>query len=53
MAVWRLVLERIATLREVEEHWSILDVAEGNDALDAWIEAHNASPPPRGPRGRT
>lgn len=52
MGVWRLILERVATLREVEEHWSILDVAEANDALDAWIEAHN-QPAPRGPRGRT
>jgi hypothetical protein len=52
MGVWRLVLERIATLREVEEYWSILDVAEANDALDAWIEAHNSSGP-RGPGGRT
>lgn len=43
MAVWRLVMERVATLREIEEAWSILDVAEANDALDAWIEAQGSS----------
>lgn len=47
MSVWRLVLERVATLREIEEHWSILDLADANDALDAWLEAQGQ--PPRKP----
>ena len=37
--MWRLVLEHVATLREIEEFWSIDDVAAGNEALDAWREA--------------
>lgn len=45
--MWRLVLERVATLKEVEEHWNLLDLADANDALDAWIEAHNGQQPPR------
>ncbi len=26
---------RIASLREIEEHWSINDLADANEALDA------------------
>jgi hypothetical protein len=32
--VWRLVERRLATLREIDEHWSISDVLDGNEALD-------------------
>jgi len=32
--VWRCVLVKIATLQEIESHWSILDLADANDALD-------------------
>lgn len=46
MAAWRVILERRATLQEIETHWSVLDLADANDALDAWNEAHNQ------PRGR-
>lgn len=46
MPVWRLVVvERVATLREIEEHWSICDLADANDALDALIEAQNRNTP--------
>lgn len=33
------MLERIATLQELETWYSITDVADRNDALDAWAEA--------------
>jgi hypothetical protein len=33
------VLEQKATLQELESWWSIDDVADGNEALDAWHEA--------------
>lgn len=32
-------MARRATLQEIETYWSIDDVAEGNEALDAWLEA--------------
>lgn len=38
----RLVIERIATLSELEAHYSITDVAEVNEALDAYLEAQAA-----------
>jgi hypothetical protein len=33
------VIERVARLEEIESHWSIEDVADLNDALDATAEA--------------
>lgn len=39
----RLVLERVATLQELETVYSIDDVAEANEALDAWQEAAAAA----------
>lgn len=35
----RLILEGKATRREIQEWWSIDDLADANDALDAWQEA--------------
>lgn len=35
----RLVVERRATLEELERHYSLVDLADVNDALDAWHEA--------------
>lgn len=35
----RLVLEGKATRHEIQTHWSIDDLADANDALDAWYEA--------------
>jgi len=29
-----VVLERIASLEEIETHWSIIDLAEANEVLD-------------------
>ncbi len=33
-AVWRVVLEGVATLQEIETHWSIDDLADAHEALD-------------------
>lgn len=33
-AIWRLVLKKIATLHEIETHYSYLDVILANEALD-------------------
>jgi hypothetical protein len=34
-----LIIERHTTLQEVDVHWSIDDIADANEALDAWQEA--------------
>jgi hypothetical protein len=34
-----LVLEKVATLQEIETFWSITDLADANEALDCWYEA--------------
>jgi hypothetical protein len=36
------VIERVATLHDLESTWSIDDIADANEALDAWHEAENA-----------
>jgi hypothetical protein len=36
-----LIIEGVATLRELEEWYSIDDVADRNEALDAWKEAES------------
>jgi hypothetical protein len=38
-----LILAGVATRREIEEWWSIDDVADANDALDAKLEAERVS----------
>ena len=30
----RLVVGRVATLREIEVHWSLIDLLDANEALD-------------------
>lgn len=35
-------MEKIATLEEIERHWSLADVARANNACDMIIEAENA-----------
>lgn len=35
----RLMLKHIATLQELETHYSIDDVCDRNEALDAWEDA--------------
>jgi hypothetical protein len=37
--VWRIVLAKIATLREIEEHWSLSDLLDAQDALDLQMRA--------------
>jgi hypothetical protein len=32
--VWRLVVKRVATLAEIETHWSLRDLILANEALD-------------------
>jgi hypothetical protein len=32
--VWRLIIRRITTLREIEEHWCLSDLVFANEALD-------------------
>jgi hypothetical protein len=29
----------VTTLEEIERHWSIDDLADAHDALDAWLDA--------------
>lgn len=33
------MLDRVATLQEIRAGWSLYDVLDANDALDAFIEA--------------
>jgi hypothetical protein len=41
------VVSRVATLQELETHYSLADVRDVNDSLDAWEEARaRASKPP-------
>ena len=32
--MWRVVIAHVATLHEIEEQWSINDLADANEALD-------------------
>jgi len=34
MFFWRPIVEKIATLQEIEEYWDINDLADANEALD-------------------
>lgn len=36
---WRLVVEGIATLEELNRSWSLCDMVDANDVLDAWRDA--------------
>lgn len=40
--MWRVVTERVATLTEVETAWSLADLFDANDALDAIADARRA-----------
>jgi len=35
MEVWRIVLDKVATLTEIDETWSIVDVMKANCILSA------------------
>ena len=37
--LWRPVTARIATLQEIDTHWSIDDLADAHEALDIQAEA--------------
>lgn len=49
--MWRLVLEQVATLEEMDRRWTLEDIYKGNALLDmrADIKASNA-PKPKGGR---
>lgn len=34
--VWRLVAAGVATLQEIDSHYSVTDVLDANEALDVW-----------------
>lgn len=36
---WRLVVERVASLVEVQTQLSLVDVMDANDVLDLWQKA--------------
>lgn len=42
--IWRLVVNKVATLREIEEHWSLRDLVLANEALDILEEARAGEP---------
>lgn len=35
-SVWRLVAAGVARLEEIDRHWTVSDVLDANEALDAW-----------------
>lgn len=37
--IWRLVIAKVATLQEIETHYSLVDVLDANEALDIEQEA--------------
>lgn len=37
--MWRLVVKQVATLQELETWWSIDDLRDANEALDAMADA--------------
>jgi hypothetical protein len=44
MPIWRLVFDKVATLQEIENHWSLDDVMRAMSLLDfrADIQSENA-----------
>jgi hypothetical protein len=42
--VWRLVAGGYS-LREIDEHWSVSDVLDANEAIDVWEDLQR---PPKG-----
>ena len=46
--VWRIILERIATLEEIETHYSLLDLLDANIALDFKEEMIDKANKPKG-----
>lgn len=48
--VWRVVARGMASLRDVDEHWSVEDVLDANEYLDVRddLDAPRANPPATG-----
>ena len=36
--LWRIITSKIATKTEIDEHWTLMDVADANEALDIDLE---------------
>lgn len=47
--MWRLVIERVATLTEIETRWDIIDVLDANEACDLRDDAEAALAPVAAP----
>lgn len=39
--MWRVIIEKIATLQEIETHWSLDDLVRANDVLDMKNDIEN------------
>lgn len=39
--LWRLVTNKIASLHEIESHWSLDDILDANEVLDIQQEAQD------------
>ena len=39
--IWRVVMDGLATLTEIRQNWSYLDLIHANIALDARVEAEH------------
>lgn len=50
-AVWRVVFRKVATLEEIETHWSIVDLDKANEILD-YLDALDAKKTPPTKPGR-
>lgn len=37
--IWRLVLAQIVTLKELDTHWSVVDMLDAHESLDLQEEA--------------
>lgn len=42
--------EGLATIEEIDRHWSIDDVTDANEVLDAWHEAERLASKRAGPK---
>ena len=48
--MWRPILEKIATLEEIENHYSLLDLLDANIALDFKEDMVSKANKPKGRR---
>ena len=39
MFLWRPIIAKIATLKEIEEHWSLVDLINAHEVLDVQDDA--------------